>query len=252
MVVCCSWSRAELASPCHSTSCRASCQTPAICRTKRFLSLPTLPSVSPVKCCLEIPLSSVTRRCINWSSWTSRQAATSLDSHSLDMYVFHVNLCHVRVHCLQCFDTVCWASGIASGLQKLSDEVLVWLSVWSEVQIVFMWSSWCHCHPKTVSSLASFISRLVLPFWCQLTQVVIEKRPLNGYSSSSSLCSQWPCILGHRFTHRCIVECLWWMALDQLHKSLLAVIGRLYCLLCEAVVWLCLINHAWIIRMTDG
>ena len=106
-------------------SCRASCQTPAICRTKRFLSLPTLPSVSPVKCCLEIPLSSVTRRCISWSSWTSRQAATSLDSHSLDMYVFHVNLCHVHVHCLQCFDTVCWASGIASGLQKLSDEVLV-------------------------------------------------------------------------------------------------------------------------------
>jgi len=24
-----------------------------------------------------------------------------------------------------------------------------------------------------------------LPFWCQLTQVVLEKRPLNGYSSSS-------------------------------------------------------------------
>jgi len=38
--------------------------------------------------------------------------------------------------CLQCFDTVVWASGRASGLQRLSDEVLVWLSVWSEVQIV--------------------------------------------------------------------------------------------------------------------
>jgi len=25
--------------------------------------------------------------------------------------------------------------------KKLSDEVLVWLSVWSEVQIVCMWSS---------------------------------------------------------------------------------------------------------------
>ena len=31
----------------------------------------------------------------------------------------------------------------------------------------------------TQSSLASFESRLVLPFWCQLTQVVLEKRPLN-------------------------------------------------------------------------
>jgi len=42
---------------------------------------------------------------------------------------------------LQCFDTVGWASGRASGLQKLTDEVLVWLSVWNEVQIVCIWSS---------------------------------------------------------------------------------------------------------------
>ena len=38
-------------------------------------------------------------------------------------------------------------------------------------------------HPKTLSSLASFKSRLVLPFWYRLTQVVLEKRPLNGHSS---------------------------------------------------------------------
>jgi len=41
-------------------------------------------------------------------------------------------------------------------------------------------------HPKTAPSLASFKSRLVLPFWYRLTQIVQEKRPLNGYSSSSS------------------------------------------------------------------
>jgi len=35
------------------------------------------------------------------------------------------------------------------------------------------------------SSLASFKSRLVLPFWYWLTQVVLEKRPLNGCVSSS-------------------------------------------------------------------
>jgi len=40
-------------------------------------------------------------------------------------------------------------------------------------------------HPKTPSSLASFKSILILPFWCQLTQVVLVKRPLNGCSSSS-------------------------------------------------------------------
>jgi len=39
-------------------------------------------------------------------------------------------------------------------------------------------------HPKTSSSLASFKSRLVLLLWYQLTQVVLEKRPLNGCSSS--------------------------------------------------------------------
>ena len=37
---------------------------------------------------------------------------------------------------------------------------------------------------------ASFKSRLVLPFWYWLTQVVLEKRPLNGCSSSSSSSSR--------------------------------------------------------------
>jgi len=32
----------------------------------------------------------------------------------------------------------------------LSDAVLVWLPVGSEVQTVCMWSSWCHCHPKPI------------------------------------------------------------------------------------------------------
>jgi len=41
-------------------------------------------------------------------------------------------------------------------------------------------------HPGTPSSLASFKSRLVLPFSYQLTQVVLEKRPLNGRSSNSN------------------------------------------------------------------
>ena len=71
---------------------------------------------------------------------------------------------------LQCFDTVGWAAGRASG------GVLAWLSVWSEVQTC-IWPSWCHCHSL---SLASVKSRLVLPFWYRLTRVVSEKGPLNG------------------------------------------------------------------------
>ena len=35
-------------------------------------------------------------------------------------------------------------------------------------------------------SLAPVKSRLVLPFWYRLTQVVLERRPLNGCSSSST------------------------------------------------------------------
>ena len=41
-------------------------------------------------------------------------------------------------------------------------------------------------HLKTRSSLASFKSRLVLPFLYRVTQVVLEKTPLNGCSSTSS------------------------------------------------------------------
>ena len=72
----------------------------------------------------------------------------------------------------------CWLGGRKGirPVKKLSGGVLAWLSVWSKVQTC-MWPSWCHCHSL---SLAPVKSRLVLPFWYRLTQVVLEKRPLNG------------------------------------------------------------------------
>ena len=54
----------------------------------------------------------------------------------------------------------------------------MWLSVWSEVQIVCIWS------------------RLISPFCYWLTEVVLEKRPLNGCCSSSCRCCSSP--LGNR------------------------------------------------------
>ena len=60
-------------------------------------------------------------------------------------------------------------------LRFLSGEVLAWLSVWSAVQTCIR-PSWCHCHSL---SLASVKSRLTLPFWYRLTQVVPDKRPLK-------------------------------------------------------------------------
>ena len=65
----------------------------------------------------------------------------------------------------------------------LRRTVMAWLSVWSEVQMICIWSSWCHCYPIIFCSSKIQNS---LPFWCQLTQVVLEKRLLNGCSSSSS------------------------------------------------------------------
>jgi len=59
--------------------------------------------------------------------------------------------------------------------KKLSSEVLAWLSARSEVQTC-IWPSRCHCHSL---SLASVKSRLVLPFWYCLTQIVLDKVPLN-------------------------------------------------------------------------
>jgi len=43
-----------------------------------------------------------------------------------------------------------------------------------EVQMIGIWSSWYHYHP---SSRASLQSRMILPFWYWLTQVVLEKGP---------------------------------------------------------------------------
>jgi len=62
----------------------------------------------------------------------------------------------------------------------MSDEVLAWLSVWSEVQMNCVWSSWCFCHP-----IISWFIKIQngLPFWCQFIQFVLGKRLLNGCSS---------------------------------------------------------------------
>jgi len=68
--------------------------------------------------------------------------------------------------------------------------VLVWLSVWSKVKIVCKWSSWCHCIPKP-HHLWPHLNPDWFTFWYWLTQVVLEKRPLNRCSSSSSALDRW-------------------------------------------------------------
>ena len=75
--------------------------------------------------------------------------------------------------------------------------MLVWLSVWSEVQTC-MWPSRCHCHSL---SLASVKSRLVSPFWYRLTRVVPDKGPLNGCVCVCMCVCVCVCVGGPSFHH---------------------------------------------------
>jgi len=59
---------------------------------------------------------------------------------------------------------------------SLSDEVIGWLSFWSEVQIICIWSSWCHCHP-IVSCFMKI--QIGLTFLVQAYSGCPGKRPLN-------------------------------------------------------------------------
>jgi len=71
------------------------------------------------------------------------------------------------------------------------------LYVWSEVHTCIQ-PIWCHCHSL---SLASVISRLVLPFWYRLTRVVLDKGSLNGCVCVCVLLVPsvlWHCWLGGR------------------------------------------------------
>jgi len=63
--------------------------------------------------------------------------------------------------------------------------MLVWLSVWSEVQMIcIIWFSSCHCY----SIFSCFIKILNgSAFWCRLTQVVLKKKPLNVCSIELSV-----------------------------------------------------------------
>jgi len=62
-------------------------------------------------------------------------------------------------------------------VKNLSDEVLAWLSVWSELQTICMWSSWCHFHPIISCFIKIQIGLTCLVPACPSCP---GKRPLNG------------------------------------------------------------------------
>ena len=65
--------------------------------------------------------------------------------HSLKLVcIFCVFVCYVLA-----FTALTLLVGRQEGhpaCKKLSGEALSWLSVWSEVQMICIWSSCCHCH----------------------------------------------------------------------------------------------------------
>jgi len=62
--------------------------------------------------------------------------------------------------------------------KNLSGGVLAWLSVWTLQQCAELHMA--QLMPLHSLSLSSVKSRLVLSFWYRLTQVVLDKGPLNG------------------------------------------------------------------------
>jgi len=78
-------------------------------------------------------------------------------------------------------------------VKNLSDEVLAWSSLWSEMQMICIWSSDA---TATLSSLVSLKSRLVSPFWCWLTQVFPGKQAITGvfhqWQYNTCCCTQIP------------------------------------------------------------
>ena len=117
--------------------------------------------------------------------------------------------------------------------KKLSGGVLAWLSVWSTVQTC-IW-------PSHSWSLASVKSRLVLPFWYQLTVVVPDKGSLNGcvcvccgWSFQFDVCSLSPkhrlCLhlngFGSWHLRICIQWMLWylWLCFNAVH--IIAVVDK--------------------------
>ena len=110
-------------------------------------------------------LSSRTCRAIQYMIMPSNDSETCRAIHYMIMpsndSVSHTYK-HLRQH--SCF---MWLMSMAYGAI---------LTLHSCPLLICIWSSWCHCHP-----IISCFSKIQngLPFWCRLTQVVLEKRPLN-------------------------------------------------------------------------
>jgi len=134
--------------------------------------------------------------------------------------------------CLQCFDAAGWVAGRASSLLKLSGEVLVWLSVWHEVEIICIWTSWFHCHcsficldkPLYNCNLHNFFQ------WQITMKLILYYYAIATKNSNMRLKASKPYII-HNFSMLCLqhFDAVGWVAGRA--SSLLKLSG-------EVLVWL--------------
>ena len=97
------------------------------------------------------------------------QIAAEISSHSTCLLLLPSSTQHKHTSA----SVYCGGLNASRALTLLvGQQVLYWLSDWSEVQMTCIWSSWCHCHP--VISCFSKIQNS-LSFWYWLTQVVLKK-----------------------------------------------------------------------------
>jgi len=104
----------------------------------------------------------------------------------MSYYIDHL-LCYLMMCVLYCI-VVFSALTLLVGHQEEHSACKWWeMSCWRGYLSEVRWK-WFACGPAdataTPSSPASLKSRMVLLFWCKLTQVFLEKRPLNGCLSA--------------------------------------------------------------------
>ena len=125
---------------------------------------------------------------INGPHTTSYSFFTETTHLYCTILMYHIPSYPLLVICLQCF-WHCWL-GIRMSIWPVENQVMrYWRDHLSGAKC--RWFAYGPADATaTPSSLASFKSRMVSPFWCRLIQVVLEKRSLNW---RVSVCHVWWC-----------------------------------------------------------
>ena len=85
---------------------------------------------------------------------------------------------------------------------------LYWLSLWSKVQVTFIWSNWCHCHPIISAAVKSRrVYPLVLAYpdhrgkGHEMSVVFMMIHEWQKPTLKSALCINWTPILSWLWMH---------------------------------------------------